>query len=74
MLAALPIGATGAAKAPDIGAKARRPPQSAAAAKVSFILLMGISSIDAPLTRDAAGSFRRDLANLLNFHSDIKSL
>jgi hypothetical protein len=29
----------------------------------SFILLMSISSTDAPLTRDAAGSFRRDLTN-----------
>ena len=54
VLAALPIGATGAAKAPDIGAKARRPPQSAAAAKVSFILFMSISSTRCALTRDAA--------------------
>lgn len=45
MLAAFPIGAAGAAKAPDVRAKARKPPQSAAATEVSFIFLMSVSSM-----------------------------
>jgi hypothetical protein len=49
----LPIGAIGAAKAPDIGAKARSPPQIAAATNVSFILLMSISSTECALVLDA---------------------
>ncbi|MFZ0346588.1 MAG: hypothetical protein WAM03_00360, partial [Pseudolabrys sp.] len=51
--AALPIGAIGAAKAPDIGAKARSPPQIAAATNVSFILLMSISSTECALVLNA---------------------
>jgi hypothetical protein len=50
--AALPIEPAGAAKAPDIGVSARRLPQSAAAARVSFIVLTNVSSTAAsPLTR-----------------------